>query len=65
MNSFVSCVGVYVVSLTEAALATALAMGTVTVVMEGTACKIRSPGDMIEKVRARGTLGKKRKTVKC
>jgi 3-methyladenine DNA glycosylase AlkD len=65
MNSFVSCVGTYVVELTDAAMATAEAMGAVVVVMEGTACKIRSPKEMIEKVRARGTIGRKRKTVKC
>ncbi len=65
MNSFVSCVGSYVVSLTEEALQTAQTMGTVSVLMEGTSCKVRTPQDMIEKVRARGTLGKKRKTVKC
>jgi len=33
--------------------------------MEGTACKVPSVVDNIKKIEARGSLGKKKKTVKC
>ena len=65
MNNFVSAVGSGVPSLTDQALRTADRMGEVKVIMEGTSCKVRSPRDMIETVRSRGQIGKKRKTVKC
>jgi 3-methyladenine DNA glycosylase AlkD len=65
MNGFVIAVGVYVVALTELALETAAAIGRVTVNMDGTACKVPSAPEYIQKVQARGALGKKRKTVKC
>lgn len=65
MNNFVIAVGAYVLALTDRALATAAALGTVTVDMGGTACKVPAAADYIEKVRQRGSLGKKRKTVKC
>ncbi len=65
MNGFVIAVGSYVKELTEPALQTAAAMGRVTVDMSGTACVVPSAPDYIEKVRKRGALGKKRKTVKC
>lgn len=65
MNGFVIAVGAYVVALTESAIETARALGTVTVDMGGTACVVPSAEAYIEKIRKRGTLGKKRKTVKC
>jgi 3-methyladenine DNA glycosylase AlkD len=65
MNSFVIAVGAAVASLTETALATGKAMGVVTVDMGGTACKVPSVPDYIAKVAARGSIGKKKKTVKC
>lgn len=65
MNGFVIAVGSYVKELTETALHTAAKMGKVTVDMNGTACVVPSAPDYIEKVRKRGTIGKKRKTVKC
>ena len=65
MNGFVIAVGSYVKELTETALQTAAKMGRVTVDMSGTACVVPSAPEYIEKVRKRGAIGKKRKTVKC
>ena len=65
MNGFVIAVGSYVKELTETALETAARIGRVTVDMSGTACVVPSAPDYIEKVRKRGAIGKKRKTVKC
>jgi len=65
MNGFVVAVGSYVPALTELALQTAAKIGPVTVDMGGTACKVPSAAEYIQKVRKRGTIGKKRKTVKC
>ena len=65
MNVFVIEVGCYVRGLTDLAAATAGRIGRVTVDMGDTACKVPSAADCIEKVRKRGTIGKKRKTVKC
>ncbi len=65
MNGFVVAAGSYVAALTGLALQTAAKIGTVTVDMGGTACKVPSAAEYIEKVRKRGAIGKKRKTVKC
>lgn len=65
MNGFVIAVGCYVKSLTDLALETAKSIGTVTVDMGNTACKVPFAPDYIQKVQKRGAIGKKRKTVKC
>jgi hypothetical protein len=65
MNCFVINVGCYVESLTELAIKTANSVGTVTVDMGNTACKVPSAAEYIKNVQQRGTIGKKRKTVKC
>jgi hypothetical protein len=65
MNGFVIAVGCYVNTLTDLALETGQAIGKVSVDMGGTACKVPSAVEYIEKVQKRGTIGKKRKTVKC
>lgn len=65
MNGFVIAVGSYVKELTETALQAAAKIGRVTVDMSGTACVVPSAPEYIEKVRKRGAIGKKRKTVKC
>jgi 3-methyladenine DNA glycosylase AlkD len=65
MNGFVIAVGSYVPALTSLALETAAKVGTVTVDMGGTACKVPSAAEYIQKVQKRGTIGKKRNTVKC
>ncbi len=65
MNNFVIAVGGYVASLTELALKTAADIGTVTVDMGGTSCKVPNPAEYIKKIQKRGTIGKKRKSAKC
>jgi 3-methyladenine DNA glycosylase AlkD len=65
MNSFVICLGSYVSSLTRQAIKTGESIGTVSVDMGPTACKVPYAPDYIRKVQQRGTIGKKRKTVRC
>jgi 3-methyladenine DNA glycosylase AlkD len=65
MNSFVIAVGSYVQALTDVVLQTAAQIGPVTVDMGGTACKVPSAAEYIQKVQKRGAIGKKRKTTKC
>lgn len=65
MNGFVSSVGIYVKALTKLALETGKRIGTVTVDMGDTACKVPSSLEYIKKAEQRGSIGKKRKTVKC
>jgi hypothetical protein len=65
MNGFIVAVGGYVMPLTKEALSTAKKIGQVVVDMEGTACKVPSAADYIAKIEARGSVGKKKKTVKC
>jgi 3-methyladenine DNA glycosylase AlkD len=65
MNGFVIAVGSYVQPLTDLAIQTATKIGTVTVDMDGTACKVPSASEYIHKVQKRGAVGKKRKTAKC
>jgi 3-methyladenine DNA glycosylase AlkD len=64
MNGFIIAVGSYVKGLTSQALDAAAKIGTVTVELCG-ACKLPSAPEYIQKVQKRGTIGKKRKTVKC
>jgi 3-methyladenine DNA glycosylase AlkD len=65
MNGFIISLGSYVTSLTETAIAASEKIGAITVDMNGTACKVPNPVDYINKVKARGNWGKKKKTVKC
>jgi hypothetical protein len=65
MNAFIISVGAYVTPLTADAIATAKKIGAVTVDMNGTACKIPEATVYIKKIEDRGSLGKKKKTVKC
>lgn len=65
MNAFVISVGCYVAPLTAAAVKTAKAIGTVTVDMGDTGCKVPLATDYLRRVRDRGTLGKKRKSARC
>jgi 3-methyladenine DNA glycosylase AlkD len=65
MNGFLISVGSFVPALTADALAAAKKIGPVTVDMNGTACKVPDPAEYIQKVKAKGALGKKKKTVKC
>lgn len=65
MNGFLMALGIYVTPLTAAALAAASAIGSVTVDVGNTACKVPDAADYIRKAEARGAPGRKRKTVKC
>jgi len=65
MNGFVIGVGAYIKELTKEAIEISKKNGDVYVDMEGTACKVPSAADYIKKIEARGSIGKKKKTVKC
>ena len=65
MNGFIIAVGSYVKALTALALQTAAKIGSVSVEMGGTACKVPDAAAYIKKVQQRGAIGKKRKTAKC
>ena len=65
MNNFMIAVGSYVTPLSGKAVAAARAIGEVPVDAGGTACKIPYAPEYIERVAKRGSIGKKRKTVKC
>jgi len=65
MNGFVIGVGGYIKELTKEAIEVSKKIGDVYVDMEGTACKVPSAPDYIKKMEARGSIGKKKKTVKC
>ncbi len=65
MNSFVISVGCYVKSLKDLAIQTAEKIGEVTADLGNNSCQIPFAPDYIRKVEKRGTIGKKRKTVKC
>jgi len=65
MNGFVIAAGSYVKELTQAAMDTGRKNGIVMVDMNGTACKIPYAPDYINKVKLKGGIGKKKKTVKC
>ena len=65
MNGFVIAVGSYVAPLSADAVAAAKKIGEVTVDMGDTACQVPDAAAHIDKARQRGTIGKKRKTVRC
>jgi len=65
MNGFVIAVGSYVAPLTDDATAVAGQIGEVQVDMGNTACQVPDAAAYIEKVRQRGKIGAKRKTVRC
>ncbi|HKP32940.1 MAG TPA: DNA alkylation repair protein [Chitinophagaceae bacterium] len=65
MNGFVITVGSYVKELTEEAIKIGKSIGHIEIDMGNTSCKVPYPPDYIEKVKARGTIGKKRKTAMC
>jgi hypothetical protein len=65
MNAFVIAVGSYVKPLLKQAKAAAKSIGTVSVDMGDTACKVPLASAYIEKVESAGRVGKKRKTIKC
>ena len=65
MNSFVISVGAHVPELTDLAIAAGNRIGAVLVDMGGTACKTPFAPEYIDKIKKRGSIGKKKKTVKC
>jgi DNA alkylation repair enzyme len=65
MNGFVIGVGSYIKELTKEAIGVSKKIGDVYVDMGGTACKVPSAPDYIKKMEAKGSIGKKKKTVKC
>jgi 3-methyladenine DNA glycosylase AlkD len=65
MNGFVIAAGVYSRALYADAIAAAKKIGVVTIDMNGTACKVPDAGQYILKIKEKGTIGKKKKTVKC
>jgi 3-methyladenine DNA glycosylase AlkD len=65
MNGFVIALGTYVRELSDLAVQAAAKIGKVSVDMGDTACKVPDALEYIEKAREKGTIGKKRKTVKC
>lgn len=64
MNNFVISVGTYIPSLSDKAVEVAKFIGKVSVDMGGTSCKVPFAPEYIEKVKARGSIGKKRKSVR-
>jgi 3-methyladenine DNA glycosylase AlkD len=65
MNGFIISVGSYVKGLTKEATATATKIGSVTVDMNGTSCKVPDAGEYIKKIADKQLIGKKKKTLKC
>ncbi len=65
MNGFVIAVGSYVAPLNGTAIDVAKKLGVVTVDMGGTACKVPSATEYIQKVMTKKSVGKKRKSAKC
>ena len=65
MNNFVICVGGYVPEYTDRAKEIGKRIGKVEVDMGGTSCKVPPITPYIEKIEARGTIGKKKKTTRC
>jgi 3-methyladenine DNA glycosylase AlkD len=65
MNGFIIAVGSYVTPMTKDAIASAKKIGAVTVDKNGTSCKVPDAIEYIKKIKDRGSLGKKKKTVKC
>lgn len=65
MNAFVIAVGGYVPELTALAIAAGKKIGLVEVDMGGTYCKVPFSPDYIQKMKDKGYIGKKRKTIRC
>jgi 3-methyladenine DNA glycosylase AlkD len=65
MNNYIISVGAYVVPLSSEAIAAAKRIGTVIIDMGDTSCQVPAAMDYIKKAKDRGSLGKKKKTVKC
>lgn len=62
---FLLSAGAFVSGLTDEAIAAGERIGTVTVDMGNTACKVPYAPDYLRKIQQRGTIGKKRKSARC
>ena len=65
MNSFIISIGTFIPALTGKCVEIAQQIGTVTVNMDGTACKVPSAQDYIQKNKDSGRIGKKKKMARC
>lgn len=65
MNAFVISLGAYVAQLTDDAIKIGAQIGKLSVDMGGTACKVPYSPDYINKVKLKGTIGKKKKMARC
>jgi 3-methyladenine DNA glycosylase AlkD len=65
MNGFVIAAGCFVPALTDAAMNASKKIGAVNVNTDGTACKVPDAAIYINKVKDKGTLGKKKKMARC
>jgi hypothetical protein len=65
MNAFIIATGTHIKPLTTAALSAAKKIAKVEADMGNTACKIPDATQYINKAKTRGTIGRKKKTVKC
>ncbi|XZE45254.1 DNA alkylation repair protein [Pirellulaceae bacterium SH467] len=65
MNSFVISVGSYIISLTDAAIEAGHRIGVLKIDMGDTECNVPFAPDYIQKVKSRGSIGKKRKSAMC
>jgi 3-methyladenine DNA glycosylase AlkD len=65
MNGFVIAAGSFVPALTDAAISTSKKIGAVKVNTDDTACKVPDAAVYINKVKDKGTLGKKKKMARC
>jgi 3-methyladenine DNA glycosylase AlkD len=65
MNWFIISAGAYVKALIASAKQIAKTIGPVTVIMDGTACKVPSAFDYIAKIEKMGRIGKKKKQARC
>ncbi len=65
MNSFVIAAGCFVPALTDAAMNASKKIGAIKVNTDGTACKVPDAAIYINKVKDKGTLGKKKKMARC
>lgn len=65
MNNFIIATGSAIPELTDEAKRTAKKVGTVAVIVEGTACRVPDAITYIEKVEKAGAIGKKKKMARC
>jgi 3-methyladenine DNA glycosylase AlkD len=65
MNNFIIAIGTYVPELTDEAIKTANSIGIIKIDTNGIVCNVQNAVQYIAKAQQKGTIGKKKKTVKC